>query len=223
VENEETHKMQNITDDTGHPIKEKRMPGKQTTHSRISRREAFRLAGAAGAVALAGRQLIGAPAAAQSTTTATWTPGGVQLADRKTAALREIEGYDKQARFHNGAIREMGRLLPGAKANVEAIVKCAYLAAKFGYHTLPLIQIAQLAAQCDHECPHLLPIAELAVLNLSGTSDVIRLAHAAVEAQTKEEKSQVQQTIEQLRAAAGCANIEEALDRQSRLFPSLPR
>ena len=45
------------------------MPEKQTMQPRISRREAFRLAGAAGAVALVGRPRALEPAAAQSTTT----------------------------------------------------------------------------------------------------------------------------------------------------------
>src|SRR5712691_7192998 len=45
------------------------MPGKHTIQPRISRREAIRLAGAAGAVALAGRPRAVEPAAAQSTTT----------------------------------------------------------------------------------------------------------------------------------------------------------
>jgi hypothetical protein len=116
----------------------------------------------------------------------------------------------------------MGWLVPDAKANVAAIARCAYLASKFGYHTEPLIQIAQLAAQCDHECPELVPIAELAVLKLSGTGDVVRLADAAAKARTEAENAQVRETIEQMRAAAGCASIEEALDRQSRLYPPLP-
>jgi protocatechuate 3,4-dioxygenase beta subunit len=45
------------------------MPRKPIIEQRLSRREAFRLAGAAGAVALVGRQLAGEPGAAQSTTT----------------------------------------------------------------------------------------------------------------------------------------------------------
>ena len=40
------------------------MPKKQTTHQRLSRRETFRLAGAAGAMALIGRQIVGEPVAA---------------------------------------------------------------------------------------------------------------------------------------------------------------
>jgi protocatechuate 3,4-dioxygenase beta subunit len=45
------------------------MPRKPIIEPRLSRREAFRLAGAVGAVALVGRQLAGGPGAAQSTPT----------------------------------------------------------------------------------------------------------------------------------------------------------
>jgi RNA polymerase sigma-70 factor, ECF subfamily len=136
------------------------------------------------------------------------------------AALREIEKYEEQARFHQGAIHAIGQLVPRAKANVAVIVRCAYLALKFGYNTGGLIEIARLAAQCDHECPDLAAIAELVVLKLSGTYDVVRLAQEAANAQTEEEKSHTRQAIEQMRARADCATVEEALDRQSRLHQS---
>jgi protocatechuate 3,4-dioxygenase beta subunit len=45
------------------------MPKKLTTIQRLSRREAFRLMGAAGATALVGRSLVGTPSAAQETET----------------------------------------------------------------------------------------------------------------------------------------------------------
>src|SRR5437870_2174583 len=41
------------------------MPRKLTTNQRLSRRETFRLAGAAGAMALVGRNIAGEPSAAQ--------------------------------------------------------------------------------------------------------------------------------------------------------------
>ena len=41
------------------------MPKKRTTHQRLSRRETFRLAGAAGAMALVGRNIAGESCAAQ--------------------------------------------------------------------------------------------------------------------------------------------------------------
>jgi protocatechuate 3,4-dioxygenase beta subunit len=50
------------------------MARKLTTHQRFSRRETFRLVGAAGAMALVGREIIGEPAAAQSTVTCVVTP-----------------------------------------------------------------------------------------------------------------------------------------------------
>jgi hypothetical protein len=194
----------------------------------LTRRAFLRVAGlgAAGIAAisrLTGRASAGGPkrVAVERKTEGSGTPAAIPLADRKAAAHREIEGYEKQARFHIGAIREISRLVPDAKGNVEAIARCAYLASVFGYHTQPLIQIAQLAAECDHECPELAPIAELAVLTLSGTGDVVRLAQEAAAAQTDGEKSRVREAIERMRARASCATIEEALQRQSRRYPSL--
>jgi hypothetical protein len=146
-------------------------------------------------------------------------PDEDHLAENKRAALREIEEYDRQAAFNGGAIRHMAWLVAEAKANLAVIVRCAYLAWKFGHHTGALIEIALVAAQCDHECPEIAAIAELAVLTLSGTGDIVRLARVTANAETEQEKGQARQAIEQMRARADCANVEEALERQSRLHP----
>jgi protocatechuate 3,4-dioxygenase beta subunit len=50
------------------------MPRKLTANQRLSRREAFRLVGAAGAVALVGREIVGKPCAAQGTVSCVVTP-----------------------------------------------------------------------------------------------------------------------------------------------------
>ncbi len=66
----------------------------------------------------------------------------------------------------------------------------------------------------------LVAIAELVVLTLSGMGDSVRLAQEAVKAATEEARSRVQQAIQQRRAGARCASIDEALERQSRLQQS---
>ncbi len=79
------------------------------------------------------------------------------------------------------------------------------------YPSGALIQIAQMASLCDHDCEELRDIAELMVLKLSGTMQVIRLGESAAKAQSEEEKKHIRQGIEELRATADHESIEKAL------------
>jgi DNA-directed RNA polymerase subunit F len=130
----------------------------------------------------------------------------------KQEALRKIEGILDEADFHQGAILEIARLVPKAQHNVPVITHTAYLASRFGYHTGALIQIAQMASVCHHDCEELQDLAELVVLKLSGTLQVIRLAESAVKAQSEEEKKHVRQEIEELRSTADYGSIQKALE-----------
>ena len=130
----------------------------------------------------------------------------------KQEALRSIEGFLNEAEFHQGAILDIARLVPKAKHNVPVITHTAYLASRCGHSTGALIQIAQMASLCDHDCEELQDLAELVVMKLSGTLQVIRLAESAVKTQSEEEKRHVRQGIEELRATADYGSIEEALE-----------
>ena len=129
----------------------------------------------------------------------------------KQGALHEIETFYNEARFHQGAIADIAHLVPRAEHNVPVITHCAYLASKFGYHTVPLIDIAKLAASCDHDCEELRELAELVVLRLWGTTPIVQLAESAVKAQSEGEKEQIRHGIEGIRATADYGSIEEAL------------
>jgi tetratricopeptide (TPR) repeat protein len=129
----------------------------------------------------------------------------------KQEALRKIEQFHNEAKFHQGAIAEIAHLVPEAEYNIPVIVHCAYLASRFGYHTAPLIYIARIAELSDQECEELSDIAELVVLKLSGTAQVVQLAKSAFRAQSEEEKKQLRKRIEELKATADYKNIEEAL------------
>lgn len=143
------------------------------------------------------------------------TAAGEEILKERQEALKTVAGYEKEARFHNVSIREIGGLIPTAEYNIPVIVRAAYLASKFGYHTKPLIDVAKLAASSDHEVKELNEIIDLVVLKLSGTLQVVRVAESAVNAKSDEEKNQVKQKIEKLKASADYKSIEEALKTQS--------
>lgn len=132
----------------------------------------------------------------------------------KREALRTVEGYYKEAAFHNGAILDIARLILKAEYNIPVIVRAAYLVSKFGYHTTPLVDIGKLAASLDHECEELLDIIDLIVTKLSETGRIVRLAESAAKAKSAEEKEQVKQEIEKIKASADYKSIEEALKAQ---------
>ena len=130
----------------------------------------------------------------------------------KQEALRTIEGFLNEAESCQGAILDIARLVPKAQHNVPVIIYTAYLASRSGSNTRALIPIAQLASSCDHDCAELRDLAELVLMKLSETQQVIRLAESAVKAQSEEEKKHVRQRIEELRATADYGSIEEALE-----------
>lgn len=138
----------------------------------------------------------------------------------KQEALRSIEGFRNEAKFHQDAILDIARLVPKAQHNISVITHTAYLASKFGYHTGGLIQIAQIASLCDHDCEELRDLAELVVMKLSETGQVIRLAESAVKAQSEEEKKHIKHGIEELKATADYGSIEEALEDWAQGIPA---
>jgi len=133
---------------------------------------------------------------------------------KKQEARRAIEQFQKEARFNRGAIADIAIMVPKAEYNLTVIVHAAYLMSKFGYHTMLLANIAELAASCDHECPELSDIADLAVLRPAVTSAIIQLAEQATRAREEEEKKQVRQEIEKLKATADYKSIKEAIENQ---------
>jgi hypothetical protein len=137
------------------------------------------------------------------------------LSPEQDAALDQIADRYDRATFHRATVHEVAKLVPKAAHNHDAIALCARLVGGFGYHTVALVDIAGMAAACDHSCPDLLPLAELVVRRLSGTGDMPRLAKAVVAAQSEEELAEIRQEIAQLEATADFATIEEAYDQQS--------
>lgn len=132
----------------------------------------------------------------------------------KQEALRKIERFYDEAESGHGAIAEIASQIPGAEHNIEVITHCADLAHKFGHHTRAFIDIAKLAASCDYECKKLRDIAEMVVLRLPGTVEVIQVAELAIKARSREEKEHVRAEMEELRATADYGSIEEALEAQ---------
>jgi len=130
-------------------------------------------------------------------------------------ALNEIEGYFNEAAFHGGAILGIAGLVPEAEHNIRVITRTAYLASVFGYHTKPLMDIANIASTSDCDCEELFNLAELSVLKLSESKRLVELAELAAKAQSEEEKNHIREEIEKLKATADYASIEEALEAQA--------
>ena len=139
---------------------------------------------------------------------------GCPLSPGAEEALQKVTACYDAAMMHRGVIRRMGTLLPVGYANADTVVCCAQLAGTFGYHTKALMDIARIAADCDHPCPELPHLAELAVRRLSGTRDAVRLAREAAAAQSTAERARVQGEIAEFEAGAEYATIDEALSQQ---------
>lgn len=156
------------------------------------------------------------------------TPGGRLMAKIRSetesplspgveSALQAVAVCYDTATFHLGAIRKIACLLPGGEMNADVIVRCAQLAGSFGYHTVALIEIAQIAAKCERPCPKLSRIAELVVLKLSGTRDIVRLARALAETPSEDAQTQVERSLAELAETADYIDIDDALAQQEKL------
>lgn len=102
-----------------------------------------------------------------------------------------------------------------AKHNTEIIDTIGQMNRTFKYHNTVLIAVAVIASDTDFECPLFKDIAELAVMKLSESANVLDLSQKAREADTKEEINLLTNEVKKMKEQADFKTFEEAEEYNS--------
>ncbi|HEX3043732.1 MAG TPA: DUF1700 domain-containing protein [Bacillota bacterium] len=137
------------------------------------------------------------------------------------AALQE---YQRQAKFINpGAYAGLMKIATNAKHNREAIKKAGEIIAKVQFNTLPVLKIASLAGNADHEVRHLDDLLVVTITygegSLKDSMKMVELAKKAVNHEISETK--LETAIKYYRAQSRAKSIEEAERNMERAFENL--
>ncbi|VGO17926.1 hypothetical protein PDESU_06528 [Pontiella desulfatans] len=138
--------------------------------------------------------------------------------EEKREALERVEQITANATFHVGALVELAKLVPTAEFNHQRIVKAAELASMFVYNTLPLLEVARIAAKADRECEELDEILELVVRKLGSSPMLVQLARDAIKAADADEKEAIRARITEFQESADYQTLAEALEGQKTLL-----
>jgi len=128
--------------------------------------------------------------------------------------LGDIAGHLIHAEGHQGPTIRCGGLVLQAEHNMAVIERAAEYVSTLGPNTSMYLQIAQRAADADHECPRLEAVLDLAVRMTSGGGLIYGLADGACGEFTDDEAGRWQEQFDTVAAMATYATVEEAVAAQ---------
>ncbi|HEX3046602.1 MAG TPA: hypothetical protein VHY08_17735 [Bacillota bacterium] len=98
----------------------------------------------------------------------------------KNDLVAVIEEYQQNAKLHGAAFSKLLKIAEKANYNEEAIKTAAYIVANAGFHTEPVLEIAEIAGNADHEVGHLDELLELLIIYARDIDTIVGLARQAV-------------------------------------------
>ena len=132
----------------------------------------------------------------------------------RALALQDIEAYYEKARSGmKQNIAKITAFAETARHNHDALVRCAELLYKFSYHTEVILDVARVAAASRHRYTEFVEIADLSVMKLSGSYQVVDLAKAFAATPPSRGVEKVRRELDQLIETAEYQSIEEAYAR----------
>lgn len=132
------------------------------------------------------------------------------MADKRRA-LGSVGHTLATANQHHAMVLLGGRLIMNAEFNLPVIARATEYMGRFGTNTGVYHQIAEIAAEADHECPRLEDVLDLAVRKETDTPYVLDLARRACTLEGPDEEAAWQQAYESLSATAEYASLEDAI------------
>ncbi|HUN65281.1 MAG TPA: hypothetical protein VMW43_04205 [Bacteroidota bacterium] len=134
---------------------------------------------------------------------------GEHRGDRKRARhmLDSITAHARQNSFGLEIVRYE---FETAGNNHMAIAEIAGLMADVGHHTIPLIKVAQIAAETKYECKYFSEIASIVVRHLTESERVVDLARMARDARTPADISELERAIDSMEGECELKTIAEA-------------
>lgn len=134
--------------------------------------------------------------------------------ENKREALGEVGGLLLDTDHHQVPLVASGLSALKADHNHEVIVRAAQYMKEFGSNTSVFREIAEIAAEADHECPQLALALDLAARSNSDSARILALAEAACRVDSPEDEAIWQAYYDQLSEIAVYPTVEAALEAQ---------
>jgi hypothetical protein len=131
------------------------------------------------------------------------------LAKNDLAAV--VEEYQRNAKYNRTAFPGLIKIAERANYNHQAIKTAAYILANVGFHTNPVLKIAEIAGSADHEVGHLDDLLELVIIYGGGTDLMVNLAREAANHEISEADLSARITL--YRNQSPVKTIEEAVKK----------
>lgn len=135
------------------------------------------------------------------------------LNSMKTSALAEWELIYEKANFHQGALKDMRKIIKRADTNIPVLVEISQLISAVPFHTMPLLHIAEYASQAKNDEIDFLKLAELSIIKLSDTQSVEKLAKMAADLEKGDDLSEFNRRYTTLRETADAETVDEAVEK----------
>lgn len=127
----------------------------------------------------------------------------------KQEAIGKIQKIISDTKYNGISVKKILRVAKKSTMNFNTYVYIADLVHEFGYHTDPLIKIAQYASLAKVESGYFIQLSELAVMKLSETQKIVDLAETISKLDTPV-NAEIDIKIQELKGTADFKTMTEA-------------
>jgi hypothetical protein len=131
-------------------------------------------------------------------------------AEQKEALIR-VDILYRSARLHQGALKDVRKLIMNAEYNFDLMVTVAEYISIVPHETVTLTRIAEIASKADRECPLLNEVVELPILLVGRSDEVIRVAELCCRIKNDSDRAEIEKELNRLRSFAKYKSVDEAL------------
>jgi hypothetical protein len=132
-----------------------------------------------------------------------------QLDQKKKETLTKMKSILEATTYNIKGVKAIYKIAQKAKLNFDTYVYIEDLAHEFGYHTEPLIKIAQYASEAKVETNYFIQLADLVVMKLSETQQMVDLALLVSQLTTPTSK-EIERKIKQIQETTDFKTMAEA-------------
>ncbi|PID81576.1 hypothetical protein CSB20_02295 [bacterium DOLZORAL124_64_63] len=134
----------------------------------------------------------------------------------KRSALVVVGNTVVGAKSHQVPMIANGVSALRAQHNLKVIAQATEYMATFGSNTGLFRDIAKVAARCDHECPQLLDVLDLAARSKQESWKIVKLAEEACRCQTPEDYARWHVMYDRLSETATYPSAAAAIEAEGR-------
>ncbi|PIE21824.1 MAG: hypothetical protein CSA62_15520 [Planctomycetota bacterium] len=134
----------------------------------------------------------------------------------KRSALVVVGNAVAGAKYHHVPMIATGASALRARHNLKVIAQATEYMGTFGSNTGLFRDIAKVAARCDHECPQLLDVLDLAARSKEESWKIVRLAEEACRCETPEDYARWHVMYDRQSEAVTYPSVAAAIEAEGR-------